>query len=248
MIDLHCHILPYLDDGPQSPEESLSMAKEAVEDGISVITATPHTLNGVYLNPAQKITKSVAALQDLLVKNNIPLQMCLGADVHLCPDMLAHIESGEAMTINNAGKYLLLEFPAQSIPPGAKDEIFRLKLNGITPIITHPERNLMIQKDIHILYEFVNLGALSQVTAMSITGDFGPIVRNCVQELLERRLAHIIASDAHSPDDRPPLLSEALEEAADMLESYEEAEQMVTLVPAAIIAGEGVEIQEPERM
>ena len=221
------------------------MAKRAVEDGIQVITATPHTLNGLYLNPVDRILKSVAGLKDLLSKNKLPLQLGMGADVHLCPDLPARIESGEAMTINNAGKYLLLELPAQSIPPEAKDEIFRLKLKGITPIITHPERNLMIQKDTDILYEFVNLGALSQVTAMSITGDFGPGVKDCAKKILKRRLAHIIASDAHSAEDRPPLLSEALERAADIMENHDEAERMVTLTPAAILSGEGVDIHEP---
>lgn len=245
MIDIHCHILPGADDGPRSRADSLSMARMALEDGIHTIVATPHTLNGVYRNPIGQIRSMVRALQDSLVLEGIGLHVAPGADVHLCPEMMERIKSGDAGTINDAGKYVLLEFPPQNIPAGVKDEIFALKLNGITPIITHPERNLLIQHNLQILYDLVSMGALCQVTAMSITGDFGELSRRCVESMLERRLAHVIASDAHSADSRPPLLSRAVESAAEILGDYEAAERMVAGVPAAILAGEVVDIPEP---
>ena len=139
MIDPHCHILPGVDDGARCPEESLAMARKAVEDGIHTIVATPHTLNGIYINSVKETTSRVAALQEALSKKLIKLQLYAGADVHLCPRVLERIESGDARTINNAGKYILLEFPPQTIPPGVKEEIFSLKLNGITPIISQWE-------------------------------------------------------------------------------------------------------------
>lgn len=245
MIDLHCHILPGVDDGPESQDESLSMARKAVEDGIYAIVATPHTLNGIYINPIKEVTLRVAALQEALSKNHIKLQIYAGADVHLCPHMLEHIESGDAGTVNNAGKHIILEFPSQIVPPGVKDEIFSLKLNGITPIISHPERNSAIQHDTDILYELIRMGALSQVTAMSITGDFGEMALQCSERLLKHRLVHIIASDAHSSDSRPPILSKAVEAAAEIMGNYEEAEHMVTEVPATILSGDMLEIPEP---
>ncbi len=245
MIDLHCHILPGVDDGPESQDESLSMARKAVEDGIYAIVATPHTLNGIYINPIKEVTLRVAALQEALSKNHIKLQIYAGADVHLCPHMLEHIESGDAGTVNNAGKHIILEFPSQIVPPGVKDEIFSLKLNGITPIISHPERNSAIQHDTDILYELIRMGALSQVTAMSITGDFGEMALQCSERLLKHRLVHIIASDAHSSDSRPPILSKAVEAAAEIMGNYEEAEHMVTEVPATILSGDIIEIPEP---
>jgi protein-tyrosine phosphatase len=245
MIDLHCHILPGVDDGPESQDESLSMARKAVEDGIYAIVATPHTLNGIYINPIKEVTLRVAALQEALSKNHIKLQIYAGADVHLCPHMLEHIESGDAGTVNNAGKHIILEFPSQIVPPGVKDEIFSLKLNGITPIISHPERNSAIQHDTDILYELIRMGALSQVTAMSITGDFGEMALQCSERLLKHRLVHIIASDAHSSDSRPPILSQAVEAAAEIMGSYKEAEYMVTEVPATILSGDIIEIPEP---
>jgi len=173
LIDIHCHTLPSVDDGAQSLEESLLMARRAEEDGIDTIVATPHTLNGIHINPINEVISKVASLQETLSKNNIELTLYAGADVHLCPHMPELIESGDAGTINGVGKYILLEFPTQVVSPGVKNEIFSLRLNEITPIITHPEGNPIIQKDIDILYEFIHMGALIQVTAMSITGDGG---------------------------------------------------------------------------
>ena len=247
MIDLHCHILPGVDDGAQSPEESLSMARKAVEDGIHTIVATPHTLNGIYFNPVRKVISRVSDLQDVLLKNHINLRLYAGADVYLSPHMLEQIEGGDACTINNAKRYMLLEFPPQALPPGVKDEIFTLKVNGITPIITHPERHSVIQHDMDILYELVSMGALCQVTAMSITGDFGGTVRQCSNMLLKHRLIHVIASDAHSSETRPPVLSQALEATAEIMGSYEDAERMVTEAPASILSGKTLEIPEPRR-
>lgn len=247
MIDLHCHILPGVDDGSGSQVESLSMARKAVEDGIHTIVATPHTLNGIYTNPAKEVTSKVASLQQALSDNYIELRLYAGADVHLCPRMLERIEIGEAGTINNAKNYILLELPSQAIPPAVKDEIFTLMVNGITPIITHPERNPIIQHDMNILYELVRMGALCQITAMSITGDFGATVMQCAQRLLTHRLVHVIASDAHSADTRPPVLSAAVEAAAEIMGSYEHSQRMVTEVPAAILSGDVIEISEPTR-
>ena len=245
LIDLHCHILPRADDGSQSLKESLSMARRAVEDGIHTIVATPHTLNGIYINPVKEVTSKVAALQETLSKNHIKLQLYTGADVHLCPHMLEQIESGDAGTINNARKYIILEFPSQIVPPRVKDEIFSLKLNGITPIISHPERNPVIQHNTDIMYELVSMGALGQVTAMSITGDFGGMVMQRAERLLKHRIIHIIASDAHSSNRRPPVLSQAVEAATEILGSHEDAERMVTDVPATILSGDMLEIPEP---
>ncbi|MCU0594044.1 MAG: tyrosine protein phosphatase, partial [Desulfobacterota bacterium] len=169
MIDLHCHILPGVDDGSRSAEESLHMARLALEDGIRTIVATPHTLDGTYLNPLHSVSEHVLSLQQVLKERGADLRLCVGADVHLCPGLGDKITKEEAGTINNTGKYVLLELPAQTIPSGAKKEIFSLRLMGITPIITHPERHPAILRDMKPLYDFIAMGALSQITAMSLT-------------------------------------------------------------------------------
>jgi protein-tyrosine phosphatase len=248
VIDLHCHILPGVDDGPESVDESLAMAGRAAEDGIRTIVATPHTLNGMYTNPIKEIVERVAALREALSKNHIELMLYPGADVRLCPCMMDLIQSGQAGTINNAGKYVMIELPSEAIPFGVRDEIFSMKLNGITPIISHPERNSAIQHDIGILYALIRMGALSQITAMSVVGDFGGAAMRCAETLLVRRLAHVIASDAHSATWRPPVLSTAVEAAAEIMGAYEDAERMVTEIPSAILSGGIPEVPEPGRV
>ncbi len=248
LIDLHCHILPNMDDGARSLEESLAMARRAVADGIRTIVATPHALNGVYSNPLKKVTAKVTALKHSLLENHIDLELYPGSDVHLCPGLSEKIKNGEACTINGDGKYIILELPSSTVPAGVKDEIFALKMNGITPIISHPERNSNIQQAPNTLYELICMGALGQVTAMSLTGDFGKLPAKTATLLLKHRLVHIIASDAHSPEDRPPALSEALQRAAEILNSYTDAAHMVTDIPRSILAGSTPDIPEPSRI
>jgi protein-tyrosine phosphatase len=245
MIDIHCHILPNVDDGSRSLEESLKMAERAVEDGIQEMVATPHSLNGVYRIRTEDVVSGVAVLREALFANHIDLMLHPGSDIHLSTHMVQRIRSREACTVNDAGKYILLELPSQMIPNGVKDEIFALKLNDITPIITHPERNAVIQQDPNVLYELIQMGALAQVTAMSLTNDFGEFISRISATLLKCRLVQVIASDAHSAEDRPPVLSAAVERAAGMLKNYDEALHMVTEVPAAILSGRAPDIAEP---
>lgn len=248
MIDIHCHILPELDDGSFSLEESLAMARQAVADGIKTIVATPHTLNGIYLNPAQVVADHVARLQEVFFIEKLDLELLSGSEAHISIQILEKIHSEEITTINNNGRYVLVEFPVQAIPLGSKDELSRLKLQGITPIISHPERNMIFQQRLEDLYELVAAGCLIQVTAMSITGGLGKDAMKCVHRLLDLRLVHIIATDAHSSRNRPPVLSPGVETAAKILGSPDEAEAMVTSRPRAILKGEPVEPPEPERL
>jgi len=245
MIDIHCHILPDMDDGARSLEESLEMAQRAVEDGIQEMVATPHSLDGVYTHRVEDIVPAVKALQETLSENRLDLKLHPGSDVHLATHMVQRIESREACTINDAGKFILLELPSQMVPNGVKDEIFRLKLNGVTPIITHPERNAVIQHDPDVLYELIQMGALAQVTAMSLTGDFGEFIARTSEILVRHRLIHVIATDAHSAQDRPPVLSGAILKAADILKNYDEALDMATAIPAAILSGRAPNVPEP---
>lgn len=221
------------------------MADQAVQDGIHTVVATPHALDGVYHNPLVPTLERVASLQTILSERGIPLTLIPGGDVHLCPGMVGHVEKGEAVTINDGRKYLLLELPPQTIPSGVKDEIFALKLNGVTPIITHPERNPVILRDLQVLWDLLSMGALSQVTAMSLTGGFGETVRRCAVEIVRNRLVHVIASDAHSQDSRPPLLSEAVSAVEEITGDEAYARAMVLDTPAGILEGRKIEIAQP---
>jgi protein-tyrosine phosphatase len=245
LIDLHCHILPGLDDGSSSAEESLAMARLALQDGIHTIVATPHALDGIYNVTPAEITRGLASFRALLSRSGLDLRICAGSDVHLCPGMADRIKNGHVGTINNTGKYFLMELPPQTLPLGVKKEIFALKVQGITPIITHPERHPAILREINLLYDFIAMGALSQITAMSLTGEFGETVQRGAQELLKHRLVHVIASDAHAADRRPPLLSKAVREAAALTGSDALAMSFVSDIPAKILAGEPLDLPDP---
>ena len=198
MIDIHCHIIPNVDDGAASLEESLAMARLAVDDGIQAIVATPHTGNGIDENPPFQILAAVSRLQQALTDQDIPLRLYPGSEIHVTNGISRKIELRELCTLNNGGKYALLELPSQSIPFRLKTEIFELKLNGITPIIAHPERNVPLQNDPDLLLEMLHMGALAQVTAMGLLGGFGPFVRASAKFFIKHRLVQLMASDAHS--------------------------------------------------
>jgi len=167
-----------------------------------------------------------------------------GADVHLAEDLLHALGRKRLVTVGDRGRYLLVEFPSQIIPPMAEKILFRLIGQGTVPIITHPERNLEIGRKPSRYYEMVRMGCLGQVTAMSLTGGFGPEVRRLAEALLIRKLVHLIASDAHSTDLRPPVLTPAVT-AASKLVGAKEAAKMVIEYPQAILDGEKPDLPPP---
>jgi len=229
MIDIHCHILPKIDDGSASLEESLAMAEIAIEDGISAIVATPH-IKGEVHSP-QFLQQQVDDFNDILKKRGYPLQVLTGADVSamLPPQVLARY------TING-GNYFLLEFPHSHLPRNASELVFQILLSGLRPIITHPERNPSIIRDPELLFSLVDAGCLVQVTAGSLIGDFGADSRDCAAYLLRMGQVHFLASDAHSATHRLPVLSKG-KMAAAVIIGDEAANKLVTSNPAAIIAG-----------
>jgi protein-tyrosine phosphatase len=250
MIDLHSHILPGLDDGAKTLQESIAMCLMGFQDGIRTIVATPHTLNGVYQNDRSTIFAKVQELDNAINATNainasnamnaidaINLKILPGADVYCTEDLLDQLERGNALTVGDGGKYLLLEFPPQGIPYGVEEVIFQLMMKGITPIISHPERNLDISLQPQRYFAMVKMGCLGQLTAMSLTGEFGGEIKRIAEKFLKARVVHIIASDAHSQNRRPPILSSAVRAAARIV-GKEEASKMVTEYPQAILHGQ----------
>lgn len=246
MIDLHCHVLPGLDDGPRFLKESLDMARTAVKNNIQTIVATPHSLNGFFVNNWESIVSVTSSVQEALQREDIGLNIYPGMEVQMSPDLFEALERGEAATINNNGRYMLVEFPAFSMPAGGREFIFKLKLQGITPVIAHPERHLILQHDLNQLHELVQQGALCQLTALSLTGEFGISVQKSAEEMIRTGLAHVIATDAHYDSDRIHALARSVDLAAEVLQDYGRAEQMVTTTPAAIINGDDIDLPEPD--
>ena len=263
MIDLHAHILPQLDDGAESLEESIEMCRISHKDGVRTIVATPHILPGVYKNNRSTILAKVQELNEAIKKFGVQssgagvgdpgsairnpqsaFEVLPGADVHFSSDMLELCENGGILTVNDKGQYLMVEFDFQGIPYHAEDVLFRLITKGIIPIITHPERNFEIGQRPQRYGEMIRMGCLGQVTAMSLTGGFGSGVKQTAEKLLKSRLIHIIASDTHSINRRPPVLSAAVRE-AEKIVGKEEAQRMVTEYPQAVIEGRRPNVPEP---
>ena len=245
MIDLHCHVLPGIDDGPRLLEETLDMARTAVKNKIDTIVATPHTLNGFFVNKWENVVSLTATVQKAFAAEDISISLYPAMEAQVCPELFEALEKGQAATINDNGRYLLLEFPPFSLPPGSRDFIFRLKVQGITPVIAHPERHLILQNDLQQLYGLVTQGALCQLTALSITGHLGAVAQKSAAQMIKAGLAHVIATDAHANDQRILALGPAVAIAADLLGDNSRAEKMVTETPAAIIAGADVAVDEP---
>lgn len=239
MIDLHIHILPSLDDGARDMEEALAMARCASADGIKTMAATPHVLPGAYDNGKAKILQAVNELNSRLKSMEIPMDILPGAEYMLDPGLPGWIKSGEALTLNDGGKYLLVEFPSAGIPPFAQRTLYEIALLGVIPIIAHPERNGDFMRNPDKLLPFLERGALTQVTSGSLTGIFGRKVQNTAMYCIERGYCHFIASDAHSTGHRSPVLSGAAGVVADSF-GAELGDLLVMDNPARILAGQHV--------
>ncbi|HVZ18002.1 MAG TPA: CpsB/CapC family capsule biosynthesis tyrosine phosphatase [Terriglobales bacterium] len=235
MIDIHCHILPSVDDGARSWEMALAMCAMAREDGIEHIVATPHA-NDVYFYDRPAHHKLA---DELAQRFGNSLQISLGCDFHFSFENIQDaLENPSRYTIDNT-PYLLVEFSDYSIPPSVDDNLAKLINLGLKPIITHPERNPLVQRRPERVLEWVRGGCLVQVTGSALTGRWGKTAQSVAQWLFEAKAVHVLASDGHNVTSRKPTLKKAREAAA-ALAGETVAEALVTLNPRAIINGEPV--------
>lgn len=233
MLDLHCHILPGIDDGATDLEMSLSMAMIAVADGISTIACTPHIYPGLYENTASGIRAGIVKLQAELDQRSIPLRLVEGADVHLEPGLAGSIKAGRVPTLAGS-RYLLLEPPHHVAPPRFEESVFQLTVAGYVPVITHPERLTWLQDHYPMFTRLVKTGVWMQLTAGSVTGRFGRGPKYWSERMLDDGLVHILATDAHHPARRPPLLAAGRDAVARRV-GVHEAEHMVVTRPQGIV-------------
>lgn len=233
MIDLHCHILPGIDDGAPTLEVALAMARCAVADGITVTACTPHIYPGLYENNRDGILAAIESFRHILAKENIPLRLVEGADTHLAPDLVGQIKAGKVPTLNGS-RYFLFEPPHHVAPPRIEDTVFSLLAAGFVPVITHPERLTWIEEHYPVFERMVTSGAWIQLTAGSVTGRFGLRPKYWAERIMDEGLCHIIATDSHHIDRRPPFLAEARDAAAKRL-GQQEATHLVVTRPQGIL-------------
>lgn len=238
MIDLHCHILPNMDDGSPSWSVSLNMCRQAVANGIKTIVATPHILNGIYDNHPKDIEEKVKILNQKIKENNIPLKILPGSEVHLSADTIEKIKKQEMLTLNKSN-YILLEFPHTQIPLQIEEILFQIQIMGITPILSHVERNLKFQQKPSLLSQLIQKGSLAQITAASLCGFFGPMIKKFTRKLLAEGLVYCMATDAHTEtkEGRGSFFSQALTEASKII-GYQAALNLVQTNPQKIITNQ----------
>jgi protein-tyrosine phosphatase len=207
MVDIHCHILPGLDDGSDCLDTSLKMAEMAVADGITHVIATPHS-NSRFTFDFAAVRARAEELQSHLGERLI---LATGCDFHLSYENLEAVRKDPSQFTLNQQNYLLVEFADFSIPASLDQVLHELRLKGLHPVITHPERNPLIRADSQRLWNWMRLGCLVQVTAQSLTGRFGPPAQQSAENWLDADAVHFIASDAHNLTGRPLRLQEAFD-------------------------------------
>jgi len=244
MVDLHCHILPGLDDGPDKMEESLEMAKTAIADGITHVVATPHSDDKFWFDFAQ-----VRRLRDELqarVGNRI--QFATGCDFHLNVENLALLRKEPRQFCINQHDYLLVEFNEISIPPAMDRTLHEMQLSGLRLIVTHPERNVILRRHPERLREWVRRGCFVQVTGNALTGAFGLTAQQIALQWIGEAMVHFVASDAHNNRSRPLRLQSAYDLVADRF-GAEKARALFVENPGAAFEGRDLpyvpEVEEP---
>ncbi len=245
LIDIHCHILPGVDDGAKNIEESIAMAAMAAQDGIEAVVATPHVRNGIYDLSKTEIIEKVRQLNNAFSQNNIGLTIMPGAEYYLEPNLPQRLADGELLTINNTGRYILIELSNIMIPDYVRRTLYEIQLQGVIPIIAHPERNPIFAGNVSLLKSFTDAGILTQVTSGSITGLFGRKIQKTAYTIINIGAVHILASDGHSPNGRAPILSIAYDQIGYHW-GNDFADILVYVNPNRIINGKSVpEIKEP---
>lgn len=199
IIDLHAHLLPDVDGGATTLEDSVKLAQMALDEGITYVVLTPEYVYGEYVNSASDVKQAVLTLREAYAKAGLAIRVYAGHQIAITKEFMEDFNEGELLPLDGRGKYYLVTFPDRKIPDYVYEVIDELLEKGITPIIANPERNTAFQKDINLLYDFVEAGCLAQMSASAYTGEYGPEVQDICYQMLENHLVHVLASDIHQP-------------------------------------------------
>ncbi len=236
--DIHCHLIPGIDDGAQSWDETLAMARLAADDGTRTIIVTPHQLGAYRQNHGDLIRDRTVELQQVLDEHGIDLQVLAGGDVRIEDDIVASIVAGEVLTLADRGKHVLLELPHELYFP-LEPILNALDRVGLKGILSHPERNAGLMSKPQLLAPLVDHGCLMQVTSGSLVGSFGPASQHMAESMLRQGWVHFLASDGHSPKSRRPLMGRGFRRAAELV-GWETAEQICCRNPLCVAEGRDV--------
>jgi protein-tyrosine phosphatase len=245
VVDLHHHLLPGLDDGAPDLATSVKMARMAAEDGITHVVCTPHASSRYRFDPG-RVQGALVQVREALAEVEIRLVLGTACDFHLSYDNVQDALKNPRKYTVNGGEYLLIELPDYALPPTLEETFYSLRLAGMTPILTHPERNPSLQQDSSRLKEWVRDGMLTQVTAASVSGLMGRKAQKMTERLLADRWVHFLSTDAHNVSTRPPKMREARDHIADKF-GEEYAQRLCTENPQAVFDSRALGAQEPAR-
>lgn len=237
-VDIHCHLLPGIDDGAENWDESLAMARLALDHGTTTIIATPHQLGSFGQNRGDEIRDLVAQLQQKLDNAGIGLNVLAGADVRIEPDMVERIVAGDVLTLGDHRRHVLLELPHELYLP-LQSVLDRLSRREMVGILSHPERNEGILRQPDVLGPLVEAGCLMQITAGSLCGRFGATCQEFAEWMLQDGLVHIVATDGHGPRSRRPTMRRAYERICELV-GQEAAIDLCSLTPRQVALGQSV--------
>jgi protein-tyrosine phosphatase len=241
--DVHCHLLPGIDDGPKDWETSLALARQAAAEGIRAIIATPHQLGRYEGNTREQILELAAEAQERIHKAGLPLTILPGADVRVQEDLARLVSERRVLTLVDRQAHVLVEWPHEQVLP-LGNLIHQLQCQGVDCILSHPERNDQLQQNPGLLRPWVQQGCLVQVTSGSITGHFGPAARELSRRLFRENMVHLVATDAHDLTHRRPLLRAAFKTVSRWV-GIARARKVFVENPLAVIRGEAVDAPLP---
>lgn len=246
MYDLHAHILPGVDDGATTPQDTLAMSRVAAQTGTKVVLATPHRKDVTENWSVAYLRRLIADMSAQNRAHGVELSLVLGMENHLDTDLPSEIEAGRALPMNST-RYILIEMPFFGRPDFIEATLAEVQSMGLVPVLAHPERIEAFQRDPDMLRRFIRKGMLSQITSGSVIGYWGDEVRQFTRFLLENRMAHVMASDTHhAVGGRSPRIDVGLEATADII-GFDAALAMLVDTPKAILEDKPVEAEMPRR-
>jgi protein-tyrosine phosphatase len=242
VIDIHHHCLPDVDDGPREWDEAVAMCRMAADEGIETIVATPHVLRGRWRTaPIAELEARISTLREKVGDHP---RLLLGSEYFFAHDVAEVLRTGNAIVPLAGSRYVLIELASNNVPPLLDQPLYRMQLEGWTPIIAHPERNVVFQSKPEVLTSLIEIGARMQITAGSLTGEFGSAAQRAAEAWVCAGLVHFVATDAHNISKRPPKMRAAVT-ALRSLVGPEVVEALVSRNPSAVVENRRLEY-EPE--
>lgn len=243
MIDFHSHILPNIDDGSRSIEETFNLIKEAKNVGFDAIISTSHYMENYYETDTPEREVWVNAIYENLQAKNIDIRLYLGNEIYLSENIIKLLEEGKASTINDTS-YVLFEMPLNAEPMNLYDLVYQMLQCKLVPILAHPERYSFVQKDPDLIYDLIQKGVLMQANYGSIIGQYGEKAKIIVKKFFENRMIHFLGSDVHRQNTIYPRIPEILAELNDLI-GEEKLEELTNTNPSLVLKNKRINIDEP---